>query len=128
MIALAGGYGGVDHQLWQADGWVLPEGSDWKAGGVQGELHLRAQRFRLSQLEPIQADTPVIDADQTEVDASMDLRFEKSVLSAAGTFQMAHLSLFAPRLVAEPVRDLSFDARAKGLVDLKARASSSSMS
>ncbi|HNN50847.1 MAG TPA: biosynthetic peptidoglycan transglycosylase [Pseudomonadota bacterium] len=121
VIALAGGYGGVDHQLWQADGWVLPEGSDWKAGGVQGELHLRAQRFRLSQLEPILKDTPVIDADQTEVDASMDLRFEKSVLSAAGTFQMAHLSLFAPRLVAEPVRDLTFDARAKGQVDLKAR-------
>jgi len=121
VIALAGGYGGVEHQLWQADGWVLPEGTDWKAGGVQGELHLRAQRFQLSQLEPILKDTPVIDPDQTEVDASMDLRFEKSVLTAAGGFRMAHLSLFAPRLVAEPVRDLSFDAHAKGQVDLKAR-------
>ncbi len=121
VIALAGGYGGVEHQLWQADGWVLPEGSDWKVGGVQGELHLRAQRFRLSQLEPILKDTPVIDPEQTEVDASLDLRFEKSVLSALGSFQMAHLSLFAPRLVAEPVRDLSFDAHGKGQVDLKAR-------
>ncbi len=121
VIALAGGYGGVEHQLWQADGWVLSAGRDWKVAGMQGELHLRAQRFQLSQLEPILKDTPIIDPDQTEVDASMDLRFEKSVLSAAGGFQMAHLSLFAPRLVAEPVRDLTFDAHAKGQIDLKAR-------
>ena len=33
VIALSGGYGGVEHQLWQADGWVLPEGADWKVGG-----------------------------------------------------------------------------------------------
>lgn len=121
VIALTGGYGGVEQKLWQADGWVLPEGSEWKAGGVQGELHLRAQRFRLSQLEPILKDSPIVDAEQTEVDASMDLRYEKSVLSAAGQFQMEHLSLFAPRLVAEPVRDLSFNMHAKGQVDLKAR-------
>jgi hypothetical protein len=121
VIALSGGYGGVEHQLWQADGWVLPEGADWKVGGVQGELHLRAQRFKLSQLEPILKDTPIVDAEQTEVDASMDLRYEKSVLAAAGGFRMAHLSLFAPRLVAEPVRDLSFDVNAKGQVDIKAR-------
>jgi hypothetical protein len=70
--------------------------------------------FKLSQLEPILKDTPIVDPDQTEVDASMDLRYEKSVLSAAGGFQMAHLSLFAPRLVAEPVRDLSVRCARQG--------------
>lgn len=119
VIALFGGYGGVEQKLWEANGWVLT-GADWK-NDAQGELHLHAQRFRLSQLEPILKDTPVIDADRTEVDARMDLSFAANVLSAKGEFRMAHLSLFAPRLVAEPVRDFSFSAQANGHVDLKAR-------
>lgn len=120
VIALSGGYGGVEQKLWQAHGSVRG-GPELRLGDVQGELHLRAQRFHLSQLEPILKDSPVVDADQTGVDASLDLAFEKNVLTARGDFQMTRLSLFAPRLVAAPVRDLSFAAQARGQIDLKAR-------
>lgn len=123
VIALAGGYGGVERQLWQAKGWVLPDGS----GGLlsqrsaEAELSVFAQRFRLSSLEPILKDTPIIDADQTEVDASLELRFAQRVLDFAGKFHMAGLTVFSPRLVAEPVRDIGLDLSARGRVDLKTR-------
>lgn len=123
VISLAGGYGGVERQLWQAKGWVLPDGS----GGLlnqrsaEAELSVYAQRFRLSSLEPILKDTPIIDAEQTEVDASLELRFAQRVLDFAGKFHMAGLSVFTPRLVAEPVRNIGLDLSARGRVDLKTR-------
>ena len=115
--------GGVERQLWQAKGWVLPDGS----GGLlnqrsaEAELSVYAQRFRLSSLEPILKDTPIIDAEQTEVDASLELRFAQRVLDFAGKFHMAGLSVFTPRLVAEPVRNIGLDLSARGRVDLKTR-------
>ena len=122
-ITLAGGYGGVDKQLWQAHGWVQPEPGDssLRKRNIQAELHVRAERFLLSQLEPILKTTPIIDAEKTEVDATLDLGFAQNVLTFAGGFHMAGLSVFSPRLVAEPVRDLGFDMKAAGRVDLKAR-------
>ncbi len=123
VIALSGGYGGVDRELWQARGWVRPDGNGSLRSqrGAEAELSLLAQRFRLSSLEPILKDTPIIDADQTEVDASLELKFAQRALDFNGSFHMAGLSIYTPRLVAEPVRDLGFDVSARGRIDLKAR-------
>lgn len=123
VIALAGGYGGVDRELWQARGWVRPDGNGTLRSqrGAEAELSILAQRFRLSSLEPILKDTPIIDADQTEVDASLDLKFAQRALDFSGSFHMAGLSIYTPRLVAEPVRDLGFDVTARGRIDLKTR-------
>ena len=84
MIALAGGYGGVDRELWQARGWVRPDGNGSLRSqrGAEAELSILAQRFRLSSIEPILKDTPIIDAEQTEVDASLI----RSSPSAPSTF------------------------------------------
>lgn len=123
VIALAGGYGGVDRELWQARGWVRPDGNGTLRSqrGAEAELSILAQRFRLSSLEPILKDTPIIDADQTEVDASLDLKFAQRALDFAGSFHMAGLSVYTPRLLAEPVRDLGIDVTARGRIDLKTR-------
>jgi hypothetical protein len=123
VIALAGGYGGVERELWQARGWVRPDGNGSLRSqrGAEAELSLLAQRFRLSSLEPILKDTPIIDADQTEVDASLELKFAQRALDFNGSFHMAGLSIYTPRLVAEPVRDLGFDVTARGRIDLKTR-------
>lgn len=122
VISLTGGYGGVDKELWHARGWLRPDASGkWSARTVGGELQVRADRFNLSQLEPVLKDTPIIDADKATVDAQMDLRFVDGVLSFSGRWGMAGLSVFSPRLVVEPVRDLGFDITAKGQVDLKSR-------
>jgi len=123
VIALAGGYGGVDKQLWQARGWVRPDGKGelLSQRGAEAAVTVSAQRFRLSSLEPILKDTPIIDADQTELDASLELRFAQRALDFSGRFHMAGLSVFMPRLVAEPVRDLGIDLTAAGRVDLKSR-------
>lgn len=138
VIALSGGYGGVDKELWLARGWVRPEAgteagspppppgtggplAQWQGRGVEAELHVRAERFRLSSVEQILRDTPIIDADQTEVGARMDLRFAQRVLSVDGEFDMSGLSVFTPRLVAEPVRNLGFHITARGRADLKTR-------
>lgn len=123
VIALSGGYGGVDRELWQARGWVRPDGNGSLRSqrGAEAELSLLAQRFRLSSLEPILKDTPIIDADQTEVDASLELKFAQRALDFNGSFHMAGLSIYTPRLVVEPVRDLGFDVSARGRIDLKTR-------
>ncbi|MFO0573838.1 MAG: transglycosylase domain-containing protein [Polyangia bacterium] len=122
VISLTGGYGGVDKELWHARGWLRPDGSGkWSARTVGGELQVRADRFNLSQLEPVLKDTPIIDADQASVDAQMDLRFIEGVLTFGGRWSMAGLSVFSPRLVTEPVRNLAFDITASGQVDVKAR-------
>ncbi|PSM32165.1 hypothetical protein BVG81_001630 [Haliangium sp. UPWRP_2] len=123
VIALAGGYGGVDRELWQARGWVRPDGNGnlRSQRGAEAELSILAQRFRLSSIEPILKDTPIIDAEQTEVDASLDLKFAQRALDFSGSFHMAGLSIYTPRLLAEPVRDLGFDVTARGRIDLKTR-------
>jgi hypothetical protein len=119
-IELAGGYGGVDKELWQARGWVQPP-TEGPWSRAEAELSLRAERFQLSQLEPILKNTPIIDADKTAVDASLELKFGQGALSFGGSFQMAGLSVFSPRLVAEPVRDLGFNITANGRLELKTR-------
>ena len=127
VIQLSGGYGGVERQLWQASGWVRPDGNRGLDAGLLGQhgaeaaVSVYAQRFLLSSIEPILKDTPIIDADKTEVDASLELRFAQRALDFSGSFHMAGLSVFMPRLVAEPVRELGIDLLARGRLDLKTR-------
>ena len=85
VIELAGGYGGVDKELWQARGWVRPP-ADGPWSRAEAELSLRAERFQLSQLEPILKNTPIIDADKTAVDASLELKFGQGALAFGGSW------------------------------------------
>lgn len=128
IIALAGSYGGASRDLWQATGWIQPgDGAAgekrvvFSPGTAKAELVIRAERFKLSSLEHLLDDTPIQDADKTEVDASLELKLAERRLLFAGSFHMANLSIFSQRLVSEPLHGLSFDISAHGQVDFKSR-------
>lgn len=116
-LALRGGYGGVDRDLWDASGWVSP-GTGTKAAAA---LRLQAARFRLSSLDPILKDTPLIDTAETEIDANLDLRYANEALDFDGVLRVAGLSIFTPRLAAEPVRGLALHLTARGRIEPRTR-------
>lgn len=119
LVALRGGYGGVARTLWDASGWVRPDrgGKD----GASGEIKVRAARFQLSSLDPILKGTPIIDSQAAQLDASLDLRYARHALAFNGSLHLAGLSIFTPRLAAEPVRNLGFDLDLRGQIDPRAR-------
>jgi hypothetical protein len=118
-IALRGGYGGVARTLWDASGWVRPDrtGKD----GASGEIKVRAARFQLSSLDPILKGTPIIDSQAAQIDASLDLRYARHALAFNGSLHLRGLSIFTPRLAAEPVRNLGFDLDLRGQIEPRAR-------
>jgi hypothetical protein len=117
-VEVRGSYGGADATLWHAAGWIDPTHE-------QGLLKLRADRFRLSQLESVWSReggvTRVMNAKNAEVDAHVDLTYSTGVLNYAGAFHIAGLTIAHPMLGAVPVAHLAADARARGTLDVKAR-------
>ncbi len=128
-LKLRGGYGGVDRNLWEASGWIRPGSALSRDPGskpgerreAEADLKLRADRFRLSSLDPILKNTAIIDSDDAQIDASLDLRYAQHALDFNGSFHMSGLSLFTPKLAAEPVRGLGLEISARGRVDTKTR-------
>jgi hypothetical protein len=114
LLALRGGYGGVDKVLWEASGWVAPAVSE-------GALRLQAARFSLSQLAPILARTPIIEAEKASFDGLLDLRYERHALSFDGAFHLSGLSIFSPQLAATPVTGLGLDLSARGSIEPRTR-------
>jgi hypothetical protein len=117
-IDVHGSYGGAAIELWHASGWLKPDARE-------GKLSLRADRFRLSQLDSVLRNkdgTPeILDAKRGEVDAHLDLAFRDEVLAFIGGGHLHGLTVAHPMLAPTPVPHLGFDWRIKGRLDTKAR-------
>jgi hypothetical protein len=120
VVAVQGSYGGSDAPLWTASGWLSPETRE-------GELKLRAARFKLSQLDSVLAapdateSARILNAHDAEVDAHLNLTFAGSQLAFAGAFHLSGLTVAHPMLGPLPVARFGFDARAAGRLDVDER-------
>jgi hypothetical protein len=117
-IDVHGSYGGATTELWNARGWLKPDTRE-------GKLSLRADRFRLSQLDAVLRNkdgTPeILNPSHGEMDAHLDLGYRDGVLAFIGGAHLAGLTVAHPRLAPVPVPRLGFDARIKGRLDTKTR-------
>jgi len=114
VLALRGGYGGVDEVLWHADGWI-------DAAAPAAEVKLRADRFTLDKIEKVLIDTPLQQPEATAIDAALDLSLSDGVLAFAGALNLSGLTIFHPSLADEPVRDLGFRGSIRGRYALRPR-------
>jgi len=118
VVEVRGSYGGADTTLWNATGWI-------DLDHEQGLLKLRADRFKLSQLESVWsregAVTRVMNPKKAEVDAHLDLTYSAGTLNYSGAFHLAGLTVAHPMLGPQPVAHLGLDAHARGTLDVKAR-------
>src|SRR5262249_387924 len=114
VIALHGGYGGVDKTLWHAEGWLDPQK---KAGAIK----LRADRFTLDKIATVLVGPPVPSPEQPEIDAALDLAFEDGVLKFAGALDFSGLTIFHQALADEPLHNLGFQGTVRGSYALDRR-------
>ncbi len=116
-VELHGSYGGAGTELWTAFGSFHPATRD-------GELQLRAARFRLSQLDSVwshESAARLINAHDAEVDAGLDLRVVDGKVGFSAKFHLSGLTVAHPMLGPVPVANLGFDASAQGRLDPVAR-------
>jgi hypothetical protein len=117
-VDIHGSYAGAATELWQASGWLKPDSEE-------GKVSLRADRFRLSQLDSVLRNSDgspeILNAHDGAVDARLDLAYRTGVLAFVGGAHLAGLTIAHPMLAPVPVPRLAFDARLKGTLDLRAR-------
>jgi hypothetical protein len=113
-IGFRGGYGGVEGDLWHAEGWASPSLEE-------ADLHLRADRFTLDKLARILAGTPVQEPEKTAVSASLDLTLRGNELAFSGGIDVSGLRLYHELAAEEPVKDLGFEGTIRGRVDRRGR-------
>jgi hypothetical protein len=114
VLEVHGSYGGAGAQLWNATGWFrLPT--------QEGVFKLKADRFKLSQLDSILAGGPIQDTANAEVDAHLDMTYKQGLLGFSGGAHMSGLTIAHPMLAPVPVPHLGFDGRARGTIDVHAR-------
>lgn len=113
-IALSGGYGGVDETLWTADGAIDP-------GAREAHLKITAEQFSLERLRPILEGSPIIDFEDTTVDAELSINATAGDVTIAGNLGIAELSVFHPMLAEKPVPDLDLRAEFSAAFDRAAR-------
>jgi hypothetical protein len=114
VLDVRGSYGGAGAELWNAVGWFrLPT--------QEGVFKLRADRFKLSQLDSILAGGPIQDTANAEVDAHLDVTYKAGLASFSGSAHTNGLTIAHPMLAPVPVPHLGFDGSARGTVDVHAR-------
>ncbi|HEY7956026.1 MAG TPA: hypothetical protein VII38_12075, partial [Polyangia bacterium] len=114
-IDVRGSYGGASRELWNAVGWLDP-------AAHQGEIKLRAARFKLSQLDAVLKNgAQILDAHRGEADGRFDVHYRGDTVTWSGAFHLAGLTVAHPMLAPVPVSHLGFDARAHGTLDVATR-------
>jgi hypothetical protein len=114
QIQFSGGYGAVEGQLWQADGWLAP-------ASRSGRIDLRAERFTFDRLRPLLERSMIKDFDATSVDLRATVTVAEGVGEVDGEFNLVGLTIEHEKLAEQPVRNLSFSAAIKARFDSRAR-------
>jgi hypothetical protein len=114
LIDLAGGYGGVPGQLWQAKGELVPS-------AMTASLDLDAAKFQLDRLAPILEHSAVVDYDSTSVDTSFHLDADKTGARFSGQFHLRGLNVGHPYIAEKEVHDLDLSGKIEGSYDRAAR-------
>ena len=113
-VALQGSYGGSSEVLWHASGELTP-------AQRMGAIRVEAERFALARLASVLEGSALMDIDDTEVGARMDLSLERGVVGFKGGFELADANIYHPMLAEKPVRDIALSAEVDGTLDLAAR-------
>jgi hypothetical protein len=114
-IDLAGGYGGVDGQLWTAKGWLEP-------AAQTASIALDADRFTLDRLRPIlEGRSSIIDYGKTSIDASLRVDVAQDLAKFEGGFHLRDLTINHPKIADKPVPDLEMSGDVAGSFDRRGR-------
>jgi hypothetical protein len=113
-VDLAGGYGGVEGRLWQAEGWIDPS-------AATASVRVEAERFTLDRIDAVLADSIVVDYDATSVDANLRIDVTPARVDFGGELDVSGLNVFHPLLTEEPVADLAFAGTIAGALDRENR-------
>lgn len=113
-IGLAGSYGGASEVLWQARGTLAPKART-------GKLHLEAERFALGRLASVLTGSALVDFDETEIGARVDLTLRDGVVTFSGGFEVENAHVYHPMLAEKPVRDIDMNGEVTGRLDTGAR-------
>lgn len=109
-IDLLGSYGGSDKDVWSAKGFLQPFPQ-------KAELKFQAKRFLLSSLGPILPADLLPEPEKTHVDMDVNLSYFNEKIQFDGSFHMDGLSVFHPKLAAEPIRQVNITAEIDGFVE-----------
>jgi hypothetical protein len=117
LVAMQGSYGGARESLWRATGEVKPplEGS-----GLELAINVRAERFSLERIRDILPPSVLKPAD-TNIDATLDLRYVDGKLGFAGNLDVSGLSLEHEAVSSAPVRNLNLTLGLEGTLDPERR-------
>lgn len=113
-IDLAGSYGGMREELWNARGTVNPSE---RVGAVE----LEARKFELSRIQSVLEGTGVVDPDQTTVGASLHVKLGGTGASFEGRTEVAGLNVFEPKLAEKTIRNIHARLDIRGQVNVDER-------
>ncbi|MEO6954680.1 MAG: transglycosylase domain-containing protein [Polyangia bacterium] len=112
-LDIAGSFGDRTEPAWSARGSIDPLAQ-------QGRITVAAERFKLGQLSNVMGGSRqgAVETRSAEVDLRLDVGYADHVADFAGRVHLSGLTIDNPRLGPHPVRNVGFDAKAKGRVEL----------
>ncbi len=109
-LSVDGGYGGVAGKLWKALGEI-------DVGKGTASLDLAADKFNLDRLQPILANSYLVDYANTSVDANLRVDVAQGGnVTFSGGLHVHNLSVGHPMLAEREVHNLDFEATVVGAV------------
>ncbi len=100
FVDLAGGYGGVEGELWTAKGWLDP----WQRSG---SLDLSADRFTFDRIASVIEGSMVVDYAATSVDTNFHLDMTPAEVTFNGNLALSGLNIYHPMFAERTVRDIN---------------------
>jgi Transglycosylase len=109
-LSIDGGYGGVAGKLWKALGEI-------DVTNATASLDLAADKFNLDRLEPILAQSYLVDYAKTSVDATLHIDVTHDSAGFLGSLHVRDLSVGHPMLADRDVRHLDVAGTIAGTVE-----------
>lgn len=113
-VNFSGSYGGSSEKLWQARGTVAPTSRT-------GSVRIEAERFALGRLSSILKGSMLVDFEDTEVGARMNVELQRGAVAFSGGFEVEDANIYHRMLADSPIRDIDIDGDITGRFDRRAR-------